>query len=217
MLLHQPVLGLASRVEGILLTKNLMRTARFYGRWASSYQGEREQGMRGSVLTRERAMIFELAQPCERDSVLDIGCGPGDFAQRLRPMVRRITGVDVSAGMLARARPHLDLALEGDLESLALEDRFDLIICCGVLDFVRLPSLGLSRIEKHLGRQGRAVLLVPALTPVGIGYAAARARHGIRVHLYSPARIQCEVAAAGLRCLRIERIGWASIIALLAR
>jgi predicted TPR repeat methyltransferase len=36
--------------------------------------------------------------------VLDAGCGTGLCAPLLRPLARRLTGVDLSAGMLARAR-----------------------------------------------------------------------------------------------------------------
>lgn len=39
----------------------------------------------------------------ERD-VLDVGCGPGRIALALAPRVRAVTGIDVSTGMLGRAR-----------------------------------------------------------------------------------------------------------------
>src|SRR5918912_4323328 len=33
-------------------------------------------------------------------TVLDIGCGPGDLARRLAPLVERVDAVDMSAGMI---------------------------------------------------------------------------------------------------------------------
>src|SRR5438874_70070 len=47
------------------------------------------------------------------DGVLDLGCGTGDLAAALARRGARVTGVDVSAGMLAAARsrslPGVDL------------------------------------------------------------------------------------------------------------
>jgi predicted TPR repeat methyltransferase len=38
--------------------------------------------------------------------ILDAGCGTGLCAALLRPMARHLTGVDISSGMIARAREH---------------------------------------------------------------------------------------------------------------
>jgi predicted TPR repeat methyltransferase len=53
--------------------------------------------------------------------VVDLGCGTGLSGEPLRPIARRLTGIDLSPGMLARARDRgcYDALIEGDLvESL---------------------------------------------------------------------------------------------------
>lgn len=85
-----------------------------------------------------------LAEPLRAgapvDSALDLGCGTGLCAPVLRPLARRLTGVDVSAGMLARARSLglYDELLQSDLaEHLATTAaRHDLLVAADVFIYV---------------------------------------------------------------------------------
>ena len=47
--------------------------------------------------------VFETLSSLVLDApraVLDVGCGPGDLARRLAPLVERVDAVDIAAGML---------------------------------------------------------------------------------------------------------------------
>jgi SAM-dependent methyltransferase len=46
--------------------------------------------------------------PRNSQSILEIGCGTGRFIERLAPTAKRVIGVDVSSGMLRRARLRCD-------------------------------------------------------------------------------------------------------------
>src|SRR6185295_18689835 len=71
---------------------------------------------------------------------LDLGCGTGLAAPELRPLADRMTGVDLSANMLAQARARglYDTLLQADaLEFLAArEDSFDLVLAADVFIYV---------------------------------------------------------------------------------
>lgn len=57
----------------------------------------------------------------ERAAVLvDVACGTGIVSELLKAPERVVIGVDMSAGMLARARPRLDLPVRGDATRLPL-------------------------------------------------------------------------------------------------
>ncbi|MCA9656148.1 MAG: tetratricopeptide repeat protein [Myxococcales bacterium] len=78
--------------------------------------------------------------------VLDAGCGTGLCAGLLRPLAARLTGVDLSGKMLAkaRARGSYDALVEAELGAflLAHPHRFDLVVAGGVLlYFGRLDEL----------------------------------------------------------------------------
>ncbi len=92
--------------------------------------------------------LFEVAQELlgqqpAFDTVLDAGCGTGLLGELLRPLSKRLKGIDLSAGMLAQARakiterqtPLYNELLEGDLRAHLLHTSsptYDLITACNV-------------------------------------------------------------------------------------
>src|SRR5262245_21785225 len=50
--------------------------------------------------------LIDRLQPARGASVLDLGCGSGRHARRLADRGFQVTGLDLSAGSLARARSH---------------------------------------------------------------------------------------------------------------
>ncbi len=65
------------------------------------------------------------------DQILDIGCGTGDLCHFLRAKYRQaqIVGLDISLEMLKKVSSDYDLILQGNAESIPLQDRScDLVI-----------------------------------------------------------------------------------------
>ena len=101
-------------------------------------------------------------------SVLDLGCGTGQFAASLAADStdgRRVVGVDPAAAMLevARERPGGDKAtwVHGDARSVRLGRRFDLIVLTGHAFQVFLTEedqrQALATIAAHLAPEGRFI------------------------------------------------------------
>ena len=71
--------------------------------------------------------IAKLAELAQGGAVLDAGCGTGELARRLAPLVERVDAVDVSAAMLAEGRtlPGADAAnlrwVHGSIEDAPLD------------------------------------------------------------------------------------------------
>lgn len=75
------------------------------------------------------ALLLALAAPRPDDEVLDVATGTGHTAFALAPRVRHVTGLDISAGMLAQARQRARSEgqrnltfVEGDAERLPQAD-----------------------------------------------------------------------------------------------
>ncbi len=88
-------------------------------------------------------------------SVLDVGCGEGDYLlalKRLRPGISYL-GIDPSPYVVERfgARRNIHLGSFGDVAEHARGRQFDIIICSDVMQYVRLPELrrGLAQIAEH--------------------------------------------------------------------
>lgn len=87
----------------------------------------------------------------EAPDVLDLGCGPGSMTGKLLKIPGiRLTGVDLSPAMIARARerfPHVNYIVD-DAEFMSFEDEtFDVVFCSGVLH--HLPSIEMALREVH--------------------------------------------------------------------
>jgi SAM-dependent methyltransferase len=108
--------------------------------------------------------------------ILDLGCGPGLYTQRLARSGHDVTGVDLSRRSLEHARSEAEREelrityLEADYTGVALRGTFDLILLVyfdlGVLDPLHLERL-LERVRGWLAEDGRFVfdVLTPASLP----------------------------------------------------
>lgn len=97
------------------------------------------------------------------DRILDLGCGTGIVARKLRERLggaMRITGVDASADMIEKARtlaPELDFQ-QARAESLPFPDAsFELVTCQQMLQFAPDPAAVLREVRRVLVPGGRFV------------------------------------------------------------
>lgn len=95
------------------------------------------------------------------DRILEVGCGGGHVLRMFRES--RLTGVDVSGEMLAKAEKNLSgydaRLLKGDLAELDLPDAsFDGIVCTEVLEHTVDPEHILGQI-KRLARPGARIVI----------------------------------------------------------
>jgi ubiquinone/menaquinone biosynthesis C-methylase UbiE len=184
-----------------------------------------EQGPAGRVL-RERlsATLRLLGEP--GGSVLDAGMAAGRFCGELAERGWKVTGIDVSPGMVALARrrlPGLELA-EGRLEALPFPDSsFDAVVATGVLEYVDDLDQGIGELARVLRPGGRGVVSFPnygaphnlwrtlvvypvmrllkRLVPFG---RPAPERRG---HTVPRARFEAALTEAGLRIKAAEPVG----------
>ncbi|KKM10317.1 hypothetical protein SY88_14540 [Clostridiales bacterium PH28_bin88] len=117
----------------------------------------------------EKEMVYELLLPEPGMRLLDLGCGTGNYALELARRGLKVTGIDISAAMLAEARRKaaeagLDLELvEGDIHRIKLEpESFDLVLSVTALEFFPQPAQVLEKAFKALKTGGRMVIGVIA-------------------------------------------------------
>jgi malonyl-CoA O-methyltransferase len=107
-----------------------------YDRWAEVYDTDGNP-----LIALEEPEVDRLLGHVRDQSVLDLGCGTGRHALRLAAAGARVTALDFSEQMLAKARtkPHADKVnfICHDLASaLPINDRFDRVVCGLVVDHI---------------------------------------------------------------------------------
>jgi SAM-dependent methyltransferase len=90
-------------------------------------------------------------------TVLDVGCGEGNWQpvlRRLRPRLH-YDGVDPSDYAVSRfgARRGLQRGGINDLDELPLREQYDLVVCCGMLNYLPVATLtrGLAQVARRTG------------------------------------------------------------------
>jgi predicted TPR repeat methyltransferase len=130
---------------------------------AATWDGEERRVLLARGVTE--AIVTRCALPADLD-VLDFGCGTGLVALALRPLVKSVTGVDTSRGMLdVLERKVSEQGLDGvhavlvspELP-LAVPGRFDLVVSSMALHHVADLAPLFARFRDHLHPGGRVAL-----------------------------------------------------------
>lgn len=142
------------------------------------------------------AALDALVLPVALD-ILDLGCGTGLCAPVLRARARTLTGVDLSALMLekARARQAYDVLACAEMGAwlAGRADQFDLVVAADVLVYVGDLTPLLGQVAAALRQEGWFACSVE--THAGTGFALQASRR----YAHAPGYVDAVAQAAGLR------------------
>jgi len=173
---------------------------------AATYEAETHRhGYRAPSLVAD-ALSRASGQPRSRFVALDAGCGAGPCGRAIRPYARRLTGVDLSAGMLERAKATdvYDELYEAEVVAYmqSVEQTFDLIVFADTLTFFGALD-GVLEAARGAMRTGGLLIFTVEETPerhAPRGYRLdpqGRYRHSVRY-------LRQALVAAGFAVLAME-------------
>lgn len=99
--------------------------------------------------------------PEDLGSVLDVGCGPGTYFEKLvrRSLEGPVIGIDLSTGMIREALRISALVCVADAQRLPFEsEAFDTVICMHVLYHAPDISLAVSELRRVMKMGGRVLV-----------------------------------------------------------
>ncbi|WFP76345.1 methyltransferase domain-containing protein [Mesorhizobium sp. WSM4906] len=145
---------------------------------------------------------ISAARPGRFHLALDLGCGTGLMGERLRPMVDRLEGYDISASMLRKARTKgiYDLLTKADLQHFSYDGaKVDLVVAADVFIYVGALDRIVGAIAGALADGGLFAFSVETLADGG-DFALLPSRR----YAHSEAYVRCVLAASGFSILSLD-------------
>ena len=190
---------------------DIVSTQAGYDRWAEIYDGEDN-----TLILVEEQHIQPLIGRVKGLSVADIGCGTGRHAIQLANAGAKVTAVDFSKSMLARAQQkpgaenitflQHDLAQPFPLPSAS----FDRVLCCLVLDHIANLHNFFTELRRLCRPDGYIVISVmhPAMSLRGVQARFTDPATGQKILLQSEVHQTCDylmaAKSAGLKMTHIS-------------
>ncbi len=132
------------------------RARRYYDDFSRDYDHGRHRGYHALIDELEVSVVAPYAEGRE---ALEVGCGTGLILDHVAPIASRAVGVDLSAGMLAKARSRGHQVVQGSATALPFADAsFDCVYSFKVLAHVPAIDQALAEVARVLRPGGHAVL-----------------------------------------------------------
>lgn len=106
-----------------------------------------------------REVSFQAVATGKPERVLDVGCGLGEFAERMtRELGASVIAIDISARMVELTKARRITAYVGDAEALTFPDSsFDCVVANWVFQYIPDPRRAMAEIARVLRPGGRLV------------------------------------------------------------
>lgn len=111
--------------------------------------------------------LFDLLAIQMNETVLDLGCGPGNITDQIRHKTKGcVTGADPAEGMIQEAKKNCQAEnltfIQCTAEELPYREEFDVIFCNSALQWFNPPQKSLQGCYKALKKGGRMGIQAPA-------------------------------------------------------
>ena len=141
-----------------------------YPWWRQVYDRNLPRGFFSFEMIRRKEVVLEVVRDYLQDrfglNILECGCGPGGVLRELPMTEQRVFGLDINPESLRIVRQDCQQAqlVCGDLERLPFTAAtFDIVLCVGVLSYLREDREALVELSRLLKPGGLLVLANPNL------------------------------------------------------
>ena len=181
------------------------RAIRYYHSLSSHYEHRVKWGILRYLRDRERKTILNLSHMNDPDlkTMVEVGCGSGFYSLEAKKVGLRVCAVDVVPEFIEQIASQVDEVHISDVETLALDKSYDLVVCAGVLDFVCNPAVAFKNLCALVNPGGRLMVHVPRKGWWGLYYRLEKHLAGIRVNLFSEKWFKQQAESQGLVLMEV--------------
>ncbi|MBC6415830.1 MAG: class I SAM-dependent methyltransferase [Bdellovibrionales bacterium] len=118
---------------------------------------------------KEKKTFHHLVKTLNINSCLDLGAGSCEYSKiLLNQGAKKLVCVDFH-DMSIEKHPRIEYVFS-PVENFHTNDKYDLILCLGILEFLEKPKNFLLKLKNFLKPQGKILLLLPLSLPMALAY-----------------------------------------------
>lgn len=138
---------------------------------------------------------------------LDLGCGAGFYTRMLLSSgARHVTSVDISPAMVSQLPTERVTGVVGDVATVQLDNKFNIITIAGMLEFSPDPQKVLENARTHATNAGVMIVLVPVIGFWGTIYRFYHKLHGFNIHLFDVAQMKAMAERAKWKAIEVRKL-----------
>lgn len=161
---------------------------------------------------KEAIAITDLIGSGSLGDVLELGCGTGYYTRRLSQQgCQCLVAVDFSPRMIEEYHIPGCVKKTADIQEFISEDKFDLILCAGALEFLQHPEAVFGNASKMLRAKGSFVVLIPRSSLFGRFYQLFHWFHQVPVRLFRLKEVEQWAIIAGLVLTKWQKVSLFSL------
>lgn len=168
-------------------------------------------------LKQRQDIIVKWIRPDKQGTVLDVGCGGGEFIEFIAKDFLRVVGVDYSELMIELARKNIKAKnvtfQKSDCTNLPIEsDSISQLFALGLLDYVKDMGGTIGEFKRVLKKEGTAVLTFPKSPSLFEPLRWSKTFRGALfkippvVNILSRADLEALIKSAGLEILAVTSL-----------
>jgi SAM-dependent methyltransferase len=186
----------------------IIGTPQFY---VEGYNLSGAQGQSAFGYSDDKWDFNEAIKDVESDhSVIEIGCGPGNFLTKVRPYVKRVVGAEYNAAAMNQARSKGLSVVPFNETFSSYKGEFDRVYAFHVLEHVEAPLELLARFLTLLKPGGKIGISVPNQDgPIAFIHPCI---HNMPPHHATRWRLRTFETAAERLGMRIERVSYEPLL-----
>ena len=137
-----------------------------------------------TIRNKEKTLFCELVKDLKKEVCLDLGAGSCEYSKILLQMgIKKSVCIDFSSSLMSEETDSRIEKVITDVETYETNEKYDLILCMGILEFLDQPENFLIRVGTFLKPEGKIILLLPLSGIWSLGYGFLYLLRGVPIHL----------------------------------
>jgi len=165
------------------------------------------------IRNNESEIVLKFIGNVKNKIILDVGCGTGYYSRLLiNKKAKKVYAIDSSRKMLENIKSKNIIKINQDAESFKLKNKFEKIVCAGLLEFVESAEKVLINIKKYSTKNCGLVILCPSNNILAKLYKIYHTSNNIKINLFNTNEIKNILKNSGWKVKKIEKVLFSNII-----